>query len=125
MDRPAAHEQVLAALDKSGVRIAIDDFGTGYSSLSYLRRLPVCTLKIDMSFVHDLPDDAESIAIIGGIIGMTRALGIRTVAEGVETEAQAECLRRCGCDGLQGYHTGRPMDIAALGLLLAQRPMPT
>ena len=125
MDRPAVHEQVLAALDKSGVRIAIDDFGTGYSSLSYLRRLPVCTLKIDMSFVHDLPDDAESIAIIGGIIGMTRALGIRTVAEGVETEAQAECLRRCGCDGLQGYHTGRPMDIAALGLLLAQRPMPT
>ena len=124
MDRPAAHEQVLAALNRSGVHIAIDDFGTGYSSLSYLRRLPVYKLKIDMSFVHDLPNNAESLAIVGGIIGMTKALGIRTVAEGVENEAQAECLRRCGCDGLQGSHIGGAMEAAALSVLLTRGTMP-
>lgn len=112
----------LGELDDSGIRIAIDDFGTGYSSFSYLRRLPADKLKIDMSFVHDLPDNAESVAIVGGIIGMAHALGLRVVAEGVETVEQARCLQSCSCDLLQGYLTGRPMGKAELLQLLDRPP---
>ena len=119
MDRLDEYRQIMADLSASGVRIAIDDFGTGYSSLSYLSKLPVSKLKIDQSFVHDLPHKASSLTIVTGIVSMAHALGLRVVAEGVETEAQADCLRKNGCDLLQGYCIGHPMRLEQLaGLLL-------
>ena len=118
MDKLDEYRQIMADLSASGVRIAIDDFGTGYSSLSYLSKLPVSKLKIDQSFVHDLPHNTNSLTIITGIVGMAHALGLRVVAEGVETEAQADCLRRNGCDLLQGYSIGRPMPLEQLASLL-------
>ncbi|MDD5250497.1 MAG: EAL domain-containing protein [Rhodocyclaceae bacterium] len=122
MERLEDRRAALAGLVDSGIRIAIDDFGTGYSSLNYLKRLPVDKLKIDMSFVRDLPDNAESVAIVVGIVGMAHAIGLRVVAEGVETQAQRDCLSACGCDLLQGYLTGRPMEKAALVALLRDAP---
>ena len=118
MDKLDEYRQIMADLSASGVKIAIDDFGTGYSSLSYLSKLPVSKLKIDQSFVQDLPHNANSQAIVTGIIGMAHALGLRVVAEGVETEAQAVCLRNNGCDLLQGYCIGHPMHLMQLATLL-------
>jgi diguanylate cyclase (GGDEF)-like protein/PAS domain S-box-containing protein len=93
----------LTALSALGVRLAIDDFGTGYSSLSYLKRFPIERIKIDRSFIADLPGSAESEAIVGAIIQMGRALRLSVTAEGVETEAQRELLRAAGCHELQGW----------------------
>ncbi len=100
----------LKKLKKLGVSIAIDDFGTGYSSLAYLKRFPVDRLKIDRSFVADLPGDREQCAIVSAIIALAHALNIRVVAEGVETDAQREFLARCECDFLQGHLIGMPVD---------------
>ena len=101
----------LKRLKKLGVSIAIDDFGTGYSSLAYLKRFPVDKIKIDRSFVADTPKDREQAAIISAIVALAHALSIKVIAEGVETEAQREFLRGCGCDYLQGYLIGRPADV--------------
>ncbi len=98
----------LGELRRLGVALAIDDFGTEYASFSYLRRLPVDVLKIDRSFVTDVDDSPRDAAIVGGIVAMARALGIRTVAEGVETAGQASVLRRAGVDEAQGWRFGRP-----------------
>ena len=95
--------QTLNELKAAGFGLAVDDFGTGYSSLSYLKRLPIDVLKVDQSFVRDLPGDADDIAIVNTIVSMARGLGLKTVAEGVETEAQRDFLREQGCDELQGY----------------------
>jgi EAL domain-containing protein (putative c-di-GMP-specific phosphodiesterase class I) len=92
-----------------GVRFALDDFGTGYSSLTYLRRLQAETIKIDRSFVIDMLDDAEDLAIVNGIIGLARAFGREVVAEGVESQAHGERLMALGCDLAQGYGVARPM----------------
>ncbi len=92
-----------------GIRIAIDDFGTGYSSLSYLRRLPITTLKVDRSFVSEAPTNADTGAIAATIIAMGRQLGLKVVAEGIETEEQLEFLRLHHCDELQGYFFSRPL----------------
>lgn len=97
---------ILNALRGYGFSVAIDDFGTGYSSLSYLRQLPVTLLKIDRSFINDVPDDP---AIAATIIALGQRLGLTTVAEGVETQAQADWLRNEGCDLAQGYLLARPM----------------
>lgn len=99
---------VLGELRRQGVRIAIDDFGTGYSSLAYLKRFPIDVLKIDQSFVRDMLVARSDAEIIEAIIKLAQALDLELVAEGVETQEQADALRRCGCHTLQGYLYSRP-----------------
>ncbi len=114
MSDPAAGLKVLQDLHELGVELAIDDFGTGYSSLSYLKRFPVDVLKIDRSFVDGLGDDPDDTAIVTAIISLGRALGLRAVAEGVETRRQLDELRRLGCDRAQGFMFARPRPAALL-----------
>ncbi|MEJ2650946.1 MAG: EAL domain-containing protein [Gammaproteobacteria bacterium] len=99
----------LSELFAMGCRLAIDDFGTGYSSLAYLKRFPISVLKIDYSFVRDIPEDKDDAEIVTTIIAMAHNLKIEVVAEGVETEEQVAFLRGCGCDCMQGYLFSRPM----------------
>jgi diguanylate cyclase (GGDEF)-like protein/PAS domain S-box-containing protein len=109
MDNPAVAITVMNELHARGVQLSIDDFGTGYSSLSYLKKFRVGKLKIDQSFVRDLTDDAEDRAIVDAVIRMASALGLQTLAEGVETEGQLAFLRRQGCQAVQGYLFSRPL----------------
>jgi EAL domain-containing protein (putative c-di-GMP-specific phosphodiesterase class I) len=102
------------------VRIALEDFGTGYSSLSYLRSFPFDKLKIDQSFVRDLGSDASASAIIRAITTLAAALGIETLAEGVELESTMEALRHEGCDLIQGYLISRPVPDADVPALVAR-----
>lgn len=99
----------LNELKRLGIRTAIDDFGTGYSSLSYLRKLPIEVLKIDKSFIDEIPDSAEDRTLVKGIIDMVHALGIEVVAEGVENHEMAALLQNMNCDLVQGYHYCRPI----------------
>ena len=108
----------LEALNRLRVRTTLDDFGTGYSSLSYLTRFPFQTLKIDRSFVTDLERSPASIAIVQTIVDLGAQLGMRTIAEGVETQAQLDQLRRTRCDAVQGYLLGRPMPAAMVSAML-------
>jgi len=105
---------VMAECQKLGVSFALDDFGTGYSSLAYLRRLPAQTLKIDQSFVRDMLDDPNDLAIVDGVIGLAKAFGREVIAEGVETAAHGELLASLGCTLAQGYGIARPMPAAQL-----------
>jgi EAL domain-containing protein (putative c-di-GMP-specific phosphodiesterase class I) len=105
----------LHALRRLGLHLEIDDFGTGYSSLSYLKRFPVETLKIDRSFVEELDQRAENVAIVRAIIGLGDSLGLSIVAEGVEQPAQAATLQALGCHLAQGYLYGLPLPAGALG----------
>lgn len=100
---------LLAAIKSRGVRLAMDDFGTGYSSMSLVKRFPIDTLKIDRSFIRELPDDNDDKAIADAIIGLGKALGLKIVAEGVETGDQQEFLRDHACDEMQGYLFSRPV----------------
>ncbi|KQP22364.1 hypothetical protein ASF43_00040 [Pseudorhodoferax sp. Leaf267] len=109
MQNPQHAIAVMADLHARGIRVSIDDFGTGYSSLSYLKRFRVHKLKIDQSFIRDIPDDEDDKAIVGAIVHMASSLGLRTTAEGVETEAQLAFLRQQGCDEAQGYLFSRPL----------------
>jgi EAL domain-containing protein (putative c-di-GMP-specific phosphodiesterase class I) len=112
VDMDAAIER-LNALKATGVRIAIDDFGTGYSSLGSLQKLPVDILKIDKSFVDVLEDSTNGEEVVEAIINIARVRGLQTVAEGVETWAQAQRLRRIGCELGQGYYFARPLSAEA------------
>lgn len=101
--------QQLEALRQVGVVIAIDDFGTGYSSLSYLKKLPIDKLKIDQSFVHDIPNDTDDMAICAAIVALGKNLGMTVIAEGVEKEEQAKSLQKIGCDEVQGFLYSKPI----------------
>jgi diguanylate cyclase (GGDEF)-like protein len=104
MNDPEEAVNTLRRLKDLGIRIAIDDFGTGYSSLAYLKRFPIDSVKLDRSFVEDIPQDVDSMAIAQAIIAMTHSLRLKVVAEGVETEAQVSFLRGEGCDEMQGHY---------------------
>ena len=117
-DRARALE-LLAELGELGIRVAMDDFGTGYSSLGYLHSFDFHKLKIDRAFVMGLDEDARNASIVQAVVSMGKSLGMRVVAEGVETEAQAALLAALGCDELQGYLIARPMPAAAVDVYLA------
>ncbi|HKK14060.1 MAG TPA: EAL domain-containing protein [Gammaproteobacteria bacterium] len=118
MDNPEHTIALLDELGEMGVQLSIDDFGTGYSSLSYLKRLPIHRLKIDMSFIRDVVSDSDDAAIVGAILAMAHSLGLRVVAEGVETEGQWRFLRARGCDEYQGDYFSPPMSGEQIALLL-------
>jgi len=105
---------VLTRLSTSGVRIAIDDFGTGYSSLAYLKRLPVDEIKIDKSFVTHMTTESDDATIVASTIGLGHSLGLRFVAEGVESRGVWQALDALGCDGAQGYYVSRALPADAL-----------
>ncbi|GAA4855878.1 EAL domain-containing protein [Luteimonas vadosa] len=109
MDNPLRAIETMHSLSAMGVCLAIDDFGTGYSSLSYLKRLPLDRLKIDRSFVQDLPGDPESASLCSTIIGLAHSMGLHTVGEGVEEEGQLAWLRAQGCEEMQGFLMSRPL----------------
>jgi EAL domain-containing protein (putative c-di-GMP-specific phosphodiesterase class I) len=111
----------LKALQSLGLYVALDDFGTGYSSLSYLARLPINSLKIDRSFIMQMSKGPEQMAIVSTVISLARALNLKVVAEGVETEEQANLLRLLRCDEAQGYLYSRPVPPEELEGKLRQR----
>ncbi len=106
---PARAVKLLSAIKRMGVRLAIDDFGTGYSSLGQLKHFPIDTLKVDRSFIREIPNDTEDKAITEAIIAMGKTLSLTVVAEGVETEEQARFLRERACDEMQGYYFSKPV----------------
>jgi EAL domain-containing protein (putative c-di-GMP-specific phosphodiesterase class I) len=104
MNDPEQAVSTLRRLKDLGISVAIDDFGTGYSSLAYLKRFPIDCVKLDRSFVQDIPHDVDGMAIAQAIIAMAHTLRLRVVAEGVESEAQVSFLRGEGCDEIQGHY---------------------
>jgi diguanylate cyclase (GGDEF)-like protein len=115
--------ETLAAMEElhtHGAAFSMDDFGTGYSSLAYLKRFPIDTLKIDQSFVRDIPTDPDDAAIAQAIIAMAHSLGIRVIAEGVETAKQLAFMRAHQCDGMQGYYFSKPVPAEAMTRLLQE-----
>ncbi|SIR28803.1 PAS domain S-box-containing protein/diguanylate cyclase (GGDEF) domain-containing protein [Aromatoleum tolulyticum] len=121
VDANSATEKRMRALKEQGVAYSLDDFGTGFSSLSYLKRFPVDIVKIDRSFVRDCPDDRSDAHLVAAIINMAHSLDLKVVAEGVETQAQADFLRERGCDYLQGYLIAKPLRAEAFEGLLCRR----
>jgi len=122
MADPKRANEVLRQLNAMGMRNSIDDFGTGYSSLSCLKRFPAYTVKTDRSFISGLPSDADDTAITQAVIAMAHSLGLKVVAEGVETVEQLTLLRQMGCDVAQGHLLGRPMPASGLVSRLSADP---
>jgi len=118
MHNPVRAVALLNELKEMGIRLAIDDFGTGYSSLAYLKRFPIDCLKIDRSFVADIPRDAGNTAITQAIVAMSHSLGLKVIAEGVETQEQLAFLREHGCDQVQGFYFSRAVPQAEATELL-------
>jgi EAL domain-containing protein (putative c-di-GMP-specific phosphodiesterase class I) len=110
----------LRNLKGLGISFAIDDFGMGYSCLYYLKRMPVDSLKIDQTFIAGLGEDPGDEAIVSGVISLGHALGLKVVAEGVETEEQLARLREMGCDLAQGYHFAKPLPSEDIEKLLVE-----
>ncbi|NEX60652.1 putative bifunctional diguanylate cyclase/phosphodiesterase [Noviherbaspirillum galbum] len=121
MENVHANVELLHRLQREGIRLSIDDFGTGYSSMAYLKRFPIDQVKIDRTFVRDIPGDGDDEAITTAIIAMAHSLGLTVVAEGVETEAQLRFLREAGCDTMQGYYFAEPRPADAIAVLLRER----
>ena len=113
----------LRALADGGLRLSLDDFGTGYSSLNYLKKFPINKLKIDQGFVFDMLEDEDDAAIVDAVITLARSLGLKTLAEGVETQAHLLALQAKGCDFMQGFYFSRPVSAAAFVDLLNKRPL--
>ncbi|HJV94108.1 MAG TPA: EAL domain-containing protein, partial [Azonexus sp.] len=111
----------MQALKQLGVGFSMDDFGTGYSSLSYLTRLPLDQLKIDQSFVRNLPDNPNDAAVAQAVVTLASGLGLEVIAEGVETEAQRAFLEQHGCPTYQGYLFSKPVELAQFERLLIGR----
>ena len=107
------------------MRVPIDDFGTGHSSLAYLKRFPLDVLKIDGSFVRDLTEKEDDATIVPAIIGLAHNLGLKVIAEGVETAAQLDYLRRQNCDEAQGYYFGRPVSAEKFADLMRENEIST
>ena len=124
MQRPEDVVAMLGNLKARGVAVAIDDFGTGYSSLAYLKRLPVDALKLDCSFVMGLPEDQDDVSIARAVIGMAHSLGLKVIAEGVETEAQRAFLLAWDCDQVQGYLLSKALDANDCAGFLMARALP-
>ena len=118
MDDVSGNIEKLSAVRDLGLKIAVDDFGTGYSSLSYLAKLPVDTLKIDRSFIITMLNDPNAMTLVSMMISLARSLGLKVVAEGVDSEEQAEALRRLECEEMQGYLYSKPLPSAELIRLL-------
>ncbi|MEW8386733.1 MAG: EAL domain-containing protein, partial [Candidatus Thiodiazotropha sp.] len=110
----------LSSFKSLGINLSVDDFGTGYSSLSYLKRFPMDILKIDRSFINDLPHDIDDASLVRTIVAMAKSLNLRLIAEGVETREQAEFLLQIGCSNLQGYYYAKPMSAKAMTTWLQQ-----
>jgi len=123
MKDPAAATVGLRRLSDLGVRLAVDDFGTGYSSLAYLQQFPVDMLKIDQSFVNDILTRSGSL-LVRAIVQIAHTLGLTPIAEGVESAAQSDALTACGCDLVQGFHLGRPVDATTTRDLIVQSAAP-
>ena len=118
MNDPKEAIQVLKQIEALGIKLSLDDFGTGYSSLSYLKKLPISKLKIDRSFVKDLPDDSEDEAIVRAIIALAQSLNLDILAEGTETIEQVQLLEQLGCDTFQGYYFSKPVSASEMTQLL-------
>jgi EAL domain-containing protein (putative c-di-GMP-specific phosphodiesterase class I) len=112
--------KMLPSLREVGIEINIDDFGTGYSNLSYLMQLPISTLKIDRSFIAPIKENGENIEIVEIIVMLARNLGMKVIAEGVETETQLEQLKKLDCEAAQGYFFSKPMDFADVQQFLTE-----
>ncbi len=126
MEDLAATQMTFDGLAHIGVFLSIDDFGTGYSSLNYLRQLPAQQLKIDRSFVSDLEHSEDARAVVSAVISLAHALGLRVVAEGVETGGQKDILLSMRCDELQGFYFARPMPASSLlAWALGEKPVDT
>lgn len=125
MSDPEESADILERLSRMGVIISVDDFGTGYSSMSYLRRFPIDKLKIDRSFITNIPGSADDSAIVQGIISLAHSLRLKVVAEGVETAEQVDYLRKHGCDQYQGYFFSKPLDADSFSALLGREASPS
>ena len=121
MQNPNQSIMLLQRIKDLGIGLAIDDFGTGYSSLSYLKRLPIDKLKIDKSFIDDIPGKSEDEAVVSAIISMAKSMGLDTVAEGVETDKQKVFLEQAGCSIIQGYFYSKPMSSENIIKLLKEK----
>ena len=118
MQKPKESIAKLIEISKLNISIAIDDFGTGYSSLSYLKRLPISTLKIDKSFIRDIPEDEEDVAIVKATIALANSLNLKLIAEGVENKEQKTFLLENGCKNIQGYFYSKPIPAEEMGRIL-------
>jgi diguanylate cyclase (GGDEF)-like protein/PAS domain S-box-containing protein len=123
MRDPLASLEIMKTFQAMDVHLVVDDFGTGYSSLSYLKRFPVESLKIDKTFVDSLGKDPENTAIVTAIVSLARSLGMKVIAEGIETEDQMVYLQGLNCDQGQGYHFSRPLPAAAAEAIMARDPV--
>jgi EAL domain-containing protein (putative c-di-GMP-specific phosphodiesterase class I) len=109
---------VLEALKAQGYRFSLDDFGTGYASMTHFKRLPFSQVKIDQSFITDIVDNEDSLAIVEVVLAMAKSLKLEVIAEGVETQTQLDLLTKLGCTGYQGFLFSKPLRVQALTSLL-------